>query len=429
MLNPINSCLIYGLDMLIIYVFFSRISNRKHNVLICLLLGLLLFEASSLINLICNNNVWINTIVSFLIRIVFAMLCFHFKKLTSISYAAILVVLNLSVEMIVVFAVSAMTGHQMMDYNTNPSVFLLEAISCKMFFFITCLMLSYIITLNHNSTKYQFTLLLYPLLSCFSLVIFWYIASQPAVSPRIHRLLSYAGATVLLSTILLFIIHQRHTDAEYEQLRLASENERLQLEKSYYDILEQQNHDLMIYAHDTKKHLNVIRALNSDPSIEKYLSTLSNQLNTYAKNCHSGNMLLDVMLDKYATECQINNVRFDYDVRSCNLVKVEDLDLVAVLGNLLDNALAAASVSQGKVISLETTVQNGYNVIILSNSCDTAPNAQGGKLLTTNGTGILHGHGLKSVSRTLKKYYGAYRWDYDPNSHLFIATVMLIPPT
>ena len=59
---------------------------------------------------------------------------------------------------------------------------------------------------------------------------------------------------------------------------MKSELARLQTEQSYYQILEQQNQQLMIYAHDAKKHLAAIQALNDDPQIGNYVTALSQQL-------------------------------------------------------------------------------------------------------------------------------------------------------
>ena len=38
----------------------------------------------------------------------------------------------------------------------------------------------------------------------------------------------------------------------------------------------------------------------------------------------------------------MRNIHFEYDVKLCNLNEVEDIDLVAILGNLIDNAVSAA---------------------------------------------------------------------------------------
>ena len=135
----------------------------------------------------------------------------------------------------------------------------------------------------------------------------------------------------------------------------------------------EQNHQLMLYAHDAKKHLGAIQALTDDSRINGYVTQLTRQLHDYAKSCHSGNKLLDVMIHKYETACSQEAIRFEYDVKLCNLSGVADLDLVAILGNLMDNALRAAVESEKKTIRLETLRRNGYSVIIVSNSCAHPP--------------------------------------------------------
>lgn len=37
----------------------------------------------------------------------------------------------------------------------------------------------------------------------------------------------------------------------------------------------------------------------------------------------------------------------------------------------------------------------------------------------------LHGFGLKSVAKTLKKYHGDFAWDYDAEGRLFTITAMM----
>ena len=110
MLNPYVSCLVYAFEMLIIYVFFSRISVRKGTVLKTFLIGILLFEAGAVINLLFQNNLWINTAVSIAIRILFCILCFELKPILAACYSVVLVVLNFALELISVLVISAITG-------------------------------------------------------------------------------------------------------------------------------------------------------------------------------------------------------------------------------------------------------------------------------------------------------------------------------
>ena len=227
------------------------------------------------------------------------------------------------------------------------------------------------------------------------------------------------------SSVFLFITYARHAEKEQEAMEMRSELTRLRTEQSYYQILEQQNQNLMLYAHDAKKHLEAIRALNDDPQIDSYVSRLSRQLQEYSRNCHSGNKLLDVIIGKYVTDCEMRGIGFEYDVRVCNLSQLEEIDLVAVLGNLMDNAIAAAERSEAKKVSLSTVHRNSYSVIILSNSCDIPPKQLGNRLVSTKSDAGIHGLGLKSVEKAIRRYQGDYEWEYDPENRVFRVTVMV----
>lgn len=131
------------------------------------------------------------------------------------------------------------------------------------------------------------------------------------------------------------------------------------------------------------------------------------------------------MLHKYIITCELRGIRFEYDIRSCNLSQLADIDLVAILGNLMDNAVSAAEQSEEKYISLSTCHRNSYSVIDLTNSCAAPPVQRGGRLLTTKTDKLSHGFGMKSVEKTIRKYQGDFNWDYHAGEKRFTATVML----
>lgn len=425
MLNPAVSCAVYAVDMIIIYLFFSRIAEKKISTLACLLFGLFLFEVGSALNLAFQNNLLINTLVSIATRIIFGFFCFDIRPFQAVCHSIILVVINFALELVSVFAISSLASADPVDYNSNIALLIVECSTCKILLFLTCLILSHVVVPNSRWSKHQLSFLFFPISSSICLAIFWYICLQDNISPNIPYLLAISSIIIFGSTVLLFITYQHQIEIDSERLRIKSENDRLQTEKSYYDILEQQNQQLMVYAHDTKNHLSAIQSLNTDPAIERYIVALLDQLKSYSSNCHSGNMMLDVIIGKYVLDCERRNIQFDYYVRSCNLKHVQDIDLVAILGNLLDNALTAAEQSVDRFVSLETTSRNGYNVIIICNSCDTPPNTHGGHLVTVKEDKKLHGYGLKSVSKTLKKYNGDFSWDYNELEHSFVVTVMI----
>lgn len=429
MLNPVVSCAVYAVDMIIIYLFFSRIAEKKISTLKCLLFGLFLFEVGSALNLVFKNNLLINTLVSIATRIIFGAYCFDIRPFQTVCYSIILVVINFALELISVLAISSLTRADPVDYNSNLALLIVECSTCKILLFLTCLILSHVVVPNARWSKHQLSLLFFPISSSICLAIFWYICLQDNISPNIPYLLAISSIIIFGSTVLLFITYQHQIEIDSERLRVKSENDRLQTEKSYYDILEQQNQQLMVYAHDTKNHLSAIQSLNTDPAIERYIVALLDQLKSYSSNCHSGNMMLDVIIGKYVLDCERRNIQFDYYVRSCNLKHVQDIDLVAILGNLMDNALTAAEQSEKRFVSLETTVRNGYSVIVISNSCDVVPHTHGGRLVTAKEDKKLHGYGLKSVCKALRKYSGDYGWEYKEIERTFIVTAMIGEPS
>ena len=100
--------------------------------------------------------------------------------------------------------------------------------------------------------------------------------------------------------------------------------------------------------------------------------------------------------------------------------------MVTILGNLLDNAVEAAEKSRDKQVNIETDFRNNFSVIIISNSCDSIPKLDETDLpITTKNNRKLHGFGLKSVKKTIKKYTGDIGVEYNSVKKVFIVTVML----
>lgn len=251
--------------------------------------------------------------------------------------------------------------------------------------------------------------------------------AQETVTFSGRMMIMGVSVTLCAATVVAILVYQLGWERKQKALAEHQREEQLQVEQSYYEILEHQNQQLRSYAHDAKNHLEAIQNLNTDPKVGEYLDQMEQQLQRYTRRCHSGNRALDVMVDKYVTACELKGVAFAYDVQLCNLEGVEDFDLVAILGNLLDNALTAAEDSQEKWMELATAQRNGYQVVVVENSCDLPPVVgEEGLRSTKEGEGF-HGFGLKSVAKTLKQYQGDFQWDYDKEKRHFSMTVMIGP--
>lgn len=426
MLNIVPSILVYFLETLISYVFFSRVSKSKYNLWKSILIGSAIFFIGVIANILFQNSIFINTSTFSAISFLFSIICFDIKIKKALFYSVLSSAFMCATELIALFSISALFNIELTSYNDNTYILLADVLTSKFLYFITLLILSGIINKNQKTSKIPLSFYLFPTAVLSSLTMFWYILTTYQLSKNTMIVITCVSVFLFLSTILLFISYHYNAEKEQELLLLRQESEKLNTDLKYFDILENQNNNLRAYAHDTKNHLSAIRNLNTNSEIEMHLLKMSESLAQYSKVCHSGNHTLDVIVDKYVTECNINGVNFEFDIKNNNLSTIEPYDTVTILGNLLDNALEAAKTSAQKTVSFETDYRNNFSVIIVSNSCDTNPMSDGKTLpITTKGNKQLHGFGLKSVKTTVKKYNGDISFDYDNESKIFVVTVMI----
>lgn len=428
MMNPLIASLVFQSEMVIAFIFYSNIADRRFASVKVLLGGFFLFECGAIINLCGGNSIPVNILVSIIIHFVFSKVFFQINFRNSIFFSIVLVALSFALEIVLISVVSAFTNSQPLDYNNDFFLFILECPISKIIYFIATLFLSKAIKPYNRPCSLPFSILLFPIITLISLIVFFYVCAIDRISPEGQYLVAVCSMALFIATILLVLTYQLQAEKDSNYMQMQNEFKRLQMEKSYYDILEYQNQQLLIYAHDAKNHLAAIENLNSNPDINGYVKKLSERLDSYTRNCHSGNKFLDVIINKYVTECEYRGIDFKYNVKLCNLKNIDELDLVAILGNLMDNALTAAEESCEKKISLETSIRNLYSVIVIQNSSDTPPKEDGMYLKSSKKDQSSHGIGLKSVAMTLKMYQGDLQWDYDESRKLFTMTVMIGNP-
>jgi sensor histidine kinase YesM len=427
MLLRIAIVISYVIEFVSAYVFYSAAAEKKVKQSTCYLVGIGLFAFGCAMNILANQTIWLNLLFYILVNVLYAYICFNLNIKKSLFYGFILTLIGVIWEVAVEFFLISVLDKDFFQYVYGDTTSILVACCCKSLLFISVLILSRFIV-KEGSFKAPFSFFIYPLALMISLCIFFYVCAYCGVNKTGQLALAIIALILIVPTSLLFLIYQRSIEKENELFRLKNEMDKAETEKTYYDILDKQNQDLRIYAHDAKNHLAAIRSLNTNPEIDEYLNKITESLATYSKVSRSGNHSLDVIINRYVTECSIKDVKFTFDTRLKNLEYVEGYDLVTILGNLLDNALESAEKSEKREIALSTDYRNTYDVLIVTNSCDTAPKTSNNKLITTKADKKLHGIGLKSVAKTLAKYNGDYDWEYDSENKVFTATVMLAEP-
>lgn len=419
-------CFTYFIEMLISYSFFSLIGDRKHKIPICLTIGTALFLSGALFDIVLSNVVWFNVLYFFIINFLFSVICYEIKITRCIFYSILLDIFQTSLEFAAIFMISIITNTKVTEYVDKLSFFVLDVVISKLLYFMTCLIMARFIKKEKGNIKFPAVLYMYPVVVIATLLIFWSMCTRFELSYNYQLILSGVSFALFASIVVLFISYQQSIEKENLIFALQNQVEKQDMDINYYNILERQNEDLRIYAHDTKNHLNAIHNLNTNPEIDEYLTKMISDLKNYSSICHSGNHMLDVIINKYVTECEMKKLNFSFDVCVTNLNYVKNDDLVTILSNALDNAIEAAELSANKTISIATDHINTYDVITIINSCDSPPKTNGNDLATTKKNSDIHGLGIKSIRKTLKQYGGDYQWEYNENKQEFTLMISLL---
>ena len=269
-------------------------------------------------------------------------------------------------------------------------------------------------------------ILVIPISNIIILAVFEYLSAKAPVSNEIYFLWVLVAALALLSSFLVFFNRSNIIRQSERINELNIENQKKELDEQYFSVLEKSNDDMQILAHDFKNHLSYVRHLDSVEDIDKYIDKVYPEIEKFQQTASTGNKTLDVILSKYTSICELKAVSFKADVKNANLSQVESVDLIALLNNLLDNAVEAAETSESKRITLTLVKDTQFmDKLVIANSCDTAPAQSGGKLLTRKKEGAFHGTGLKSVKKVCDRYGANYTWEYDSEEYLFITTVLM----
>ena len=210
MLSPLFSLCVYLVEMIISHIFFFAIFDCRYPPPKSLLIGSLLFASGSAVNLLFHNNGVINVFATFIINVLFAHICFDSNLPKGIFYSALLGIINVALEVAVVFISSLITSSEFLDYNNNFILLIFQTITIKALYFLIVLILIKALHPEENQSTIPFDFLIYPITATVCQAIFWYICSRPDISYRVQFLLSLASICLFISSVLLFITYSSY---------------------------------------------------------------------------------------------------------------------------------------------------------------------------------------------------------------------------
>ena len=376
-----------------------------------------------LLNVPALNLVAIPTVL-----VVSFLLIFKCNVKSALIHSAILLVAIGTTETLTMAFNAAVFNVNMSEHIANPIIYTIDIIFSKMAYSAVVMSIAYVFSQVHRNNKNNkvfWLLFISPVSSIFVNTVFFYLDKLLDFTDGMYAAFCFASFLLLVTNIVVFFVYSYSLKNTAELYELKFEKEKQETDSKYLQIIEQNNKNLGIIAHDIKNHLHHITSLSSAEEIHAYVASIADEVQSYGYIGASKNKTLDLLISKYLNLCQGKGIKIEFDVKTANLSNIAPADISTIINNLLDNAVESAEQSEKKEISVNIFRNQGFEIIKIQNSCSAKPKTKNGKLLTTKKEKQLHGYGTQSVIKTVNKYGGMYDWDYLETENIFTVTVAL----
>lgn len=395
---------------------FSGKKSRGFRILSVALIHIVLFFVYQLGNAIAN-------IVLFIILYFLALWYVFNVRLNNAILHSFVLASALMISEIIVLGLCTLLFNDFnaMDTDIKAYIFVItisKIAYAAIMFFIKRLCLTKLYEAEKDS--FYWVLFLLPLISIIIAILFFYAAGSFDISSSMSLLISVTFILLLFINLTVFMLYDKAYKNRVELYEVKSIHFQQEIDKKYFDAIEQSQEEIKHFSHDIRNHLLQIRYIDDIEESHAYIDRLVCDIEKISYVGISKNKMLNLIISKYISICDKKGIKFTPSVKLATLCYIDDVDLSTLLNNLLDNAVDAAEKAENAEIELCVFSKNSrYDGIIIRNTCYTSPEAVDNRLISSKKEKAYHGLGLNIVKKILKKYGAVYGWKYDEEKHIF----------
>jgi len=218
---------------------------------------------------------------------------------------------------------------------------------------------------------------------------------------------------ITLGTIVLIFRIEKKSQEELEN-KLKFQQIELELQINY-DMVEVMD-KLRMLRHDMNNHLGLIKTLARAKDFDRlqdYIDQIYKDVEMANDFVIIENKAVAALLNAKISNAKEKNIEFKSMI-SNNAIKMQDKDICALLGNLLDNAIEAAEKQkENKYIDFTLQSTTSGCLIRCENSCSVCPVTKKEKFISMKEDAQSHGIGIEHIKTIVAKYKGEISFDYD----------------
>ncbi|WWR17371.1 ATP-binding protein [Lachnospiraceae bacterium JLR.KK008] len=235
-------------------------------------------------------------------------------------------------------------------------------------------------------------------------------------------LLFFATHLAILRTLL---VSQREMDSRDELEIQMRSNELLRREIT---VTKESMEDILSLYDDICRHCQTLDSFAKEGNMEgilSYLHEYEKEEERKRPDWFCSNCVVDSILTAYERKARKKGISVQIDAAVKRNIGIRDVDLTAILGNLLENAIQGAMAAEAveRVISLSVKERASKFVIVISNTSTNSILFKDGLPQAQRKTGI----GISSILKSAARYGG--ETDFCLQDGMFICRMLLKLPT
>ncbi|KGM13983.1 GHKL domain-containing protein [Cellulomonas bogoriensis] len=219
----------------------------------------------------------------------------------------------------------------------------------------------------------------------------------------IRTLVDLAGYVALYAQQGQRLELRRTAEVEAMNRLLHSQHEQYLQARNNIDVVNRKYHDL-------KHYINAIRGEASADARASYLDQLEDSIRDYDTRVETGNIVLDTIMTTKSADCARHGITLTCVADGAALDFMAAMDVAALVGNALDNAIEAAVAlpdPEQRLLRVAVHRQDSFVMLRFENYYQGDLMFDGDLPRTTKaGDDLNHGYGLRNIRQIAERYGG-----------------------
>lgn len=237
-----------------------------------------------------------------------------------------------------------------------------------------------------------------------------YVSQNTPFSSRFTSEIFIIRTLVDLGGVAMLQAYHVQLQALEARLEMSNLENMLQMQYNNYRISEESIALVHQKYHDLKHHIALLRSQISSGEKLACLDQMEQEIRSYEAQNKTGNQVLDTILTAKSVQCQREGITLTCVADGQALGFMHPMDLSALFGNALDNAIEGVKKlddPEKRLIHLSVARQKGFLRIRAENCYAGGLDLNAGMPATTKQDKRCHGFGLKSIQAIAAKYGGS----------------------